>query len=140
MKIMNTLIPYDKIDYEGIEYGTCIDYDHVSRYRKLRTVVHNPNESCRFTTLETSNLFSSNLTLKTYQVKATEEDRLDIIANNLLGSARYSWVLAYFNSIEDGFTVKEGMLLKYPASVSMLFQNNEILSSVPATMLNLGSE
>ena len=65
---------------------------------------------------------------------------MDVIAYKLLGSAQYSWVLSYFNQIEDGFTVREGTRLVYPASVSDLFQNHEILASVSALSLNLGTE
>ena len=30
--------PYDTVDYDGISYGVCRDYSHISRYRDLRQI------------------------------------------------------------------------------------------------------
>ena len=68
------------------------------------------------------------------------ENRLDLISNTLYGSPSYSWILAYFNRIEDGFTVKSGQKLVYPKSVTSLFSSGELLQSIPATKLNIGEE
>ena len=80
MKFYDTLVPYQKIEYKGIQYSTCVDYDHVSRYRNLRTVIHNADEDDRFVSLETPNTIKSNIAVKYYIVRATEENRLDLIA------------------------------------------------------------
>lgn len=90
--------------------------------------------------LETTNGFETKTEVQYYDVLAVEENRLDLIAEKFLGSAQYSWVIAYFNHIEDGFSVREGQRLKIPKSISSLFTSGEILASVPPTMLNLGSE
>ena len=74
-----------------------------------------------------------------YQV-ITRDDRLDLIAKEQLGSATYSWVIAYFNNIADGFTVLEGTTLQIPNSITELFNKGEILSSVSVNKLNLGKE
>lgn len=141
MEIYNTLIPYYDIPYQGIAYGHCRDFDHISRYKGLRQVTHNAEDpETRFIALETPNPFTTNLEVKYYEVPAHEENRLDVIAYKLLGSAQYSWVLSYFNQIEDGFTVREGTRLVYPESISSLYQNHEILASVSALSLNLGTE
>lgn len=140
MKVYNTLTPYSVIDYKGIQYTTCRDYDHISRYKGLRQVIHNPDSFDRFITLETPNSFKSTTDVIFYDVPDTEENRLDIIANRFLGSASYSWIIAYFNEIEDGFTVREGQRLRIPKNVSSLFNKGEILSSVSALQLNLGTE
>lgn len=131
--------PYKVVEYEGIQYCVCREYDYVSRYRCLRNVVHQPNTQ-RWISLETPNAFRSSAEVVYHTVTATEENRLDIIANNFLGSATYSWVIAYFNDIEDGFTVREGAVLRIPKSITTLFQSGEMLSSIPPTQLNLGTE
>lgn len=134
-------VPYKEIDYEGIQYTYCVDYDHISRYRNLRQVIHSPaNINNRLTALETPNAFTSNLSVRYYTVPLSEVNRLDLIANKLLGSSSYSWIIAYFNHITDGFTVREGQRLLIPNSVTDLFESGEILQPVPPMMLNLGEE
>ena len=108
MQFYNTLIPYKILDYTGIEYNVCKDYNHISRYKGLRQVAHNPDSSTdRFVTLEIPNVFRSNVEVQYYDVKTFEENRLDLIAEEFLGSATYSWVIAYMNNIEDGFRSEE---------------------------------
>lgn len=139
-KTYNTLTPYAKIEYTGISYGYCIDYDHISRYQNLRQITHNYEGSDRFVTLETPNPFSSNCEVHYYDVTTDTENRLDIIAYRELGSAQYAWVIAYFNGIEDGFTCREGTRLAIPNSITDLFSGGEMLAAVTANYLNLGSE
>lgn len=140
MKLYDTLIPYDIIPYNGIQYQVCRDFEHICRYKGLRKVVHNPNSDDRFVTLETPNSAANNVEVDYYTVPYTEQNRLDIIAYKFLGSSSYTWVLAYFNGIEDGFTVREGQRIKIPKSLTSLFQRDEILASVPPMILNLGGE
>ena len=141
MKYYDTLVPYDEVEYGGIEYGVCRDFNHISRYRVLRQVVHNPSDiSERFISPETPNPFTTNCEVEYYDVPANEENRLDVIAYKKLGSASYSWVIAYFNQIEDGYTVREGQRLAIPKSISSLFNSGEILAAISPLQLNLGSE
>lgn len=133
--------PYQEIPYEGIQYTNCRDYGHISRYKGLRQVVHNLDSTDeRYMALETVNPFTTNADVDYYEVPSRYENRLDIIAYEELGSASYAWVLAYFNNIEDGFSVHEGQLIKIPKNISSLFNSGEILQTVPALGLNLGSE
>lgn len=133
--------PYQEIPYEGIQYTNCRDYGHISRYKGLRQIVHNPdNTDERYMALETVNPFTTNSEVDYYEVPSRYENRLDIIAYEELGSASYAWVIAYFNNIEDGFSVHEGQLIKIPKNISSLFNSGEILQTVPALGLNLGSE
>lgn len=137
----NTLSPYREVEYDGIQYSVCKEYDHICRYKGLRQVIHNyDNVENRFVSHETSNPFSSHLRKKYYTVPANRENRLDLIAYEQLGSSQYAWVVAYFNGIADGFTVREGQLLAMPTDVSLLFNSGEVLQSIPATQLNLGRE
>lgn len=140
MRIQNTTEPYDTIEREPIQYSVCRDYDHISRYKGLRQVVHEADSENRYIALETPNAFKSNTEVEYYTVPANLENRLDLIARDKLGSEQYSWVLAYFNGISDGFTVEEGTRLAIPKSVTALFNNGEILSAIPANKLSLGSE
>lgn len=142
-EVIDTLTPYldMKKYYQGIQYGVCRDFSHVSRYRGLRQVVHSPQDTSeRFVALETANMFTTNTEVQYYDVPLQEENRLDLIAQKFLGSASYSWVIAYFNHIEDGYSVWEGQRLAIPKSISSLFTSGEVLAPVPPTMLNLGEE
>ena len=140
MYIQNTLVPYCEIEHKGIQYTTCREYSHISRYACLRQVVHNPGYSDRFIALETPNSFSSNVDVVYHDVKAHEEDRLDLIAYQYLGTAQYAWVIALFNNIQDGYTIHEGQRLAIPTNISSLFGKGEILAPVSALKLNLGSD
>jgi hypothetical protein len=133
--------PYATIDYGGIVYSTCKDFDYISRYRNLRQVVHCPNDvEERTVTLETVNPFITNTEVKYHEVTTSEINRLDLIAENELGSATYGWVIAYFNKIEDGFTAREGQKLIIPNNVTALLNQGEILAPITALRLNLGEE
>lgn len=137
----NTLTPYDETPYVPIQYGVCRDFDHLCRYRGLRQVVHDPsNEEARFIALETPNPFQTNVEVTFYEVPYSEENRLDLIAEKMLGSAQYSWILAYYNNIIDGYTVHEGQVLACPKNLSALFNKGEILSPINPLQLNLGTE
>lgn len=137
----DTLTPYQEIEHTGIEYNSCYDYSHISRYKGLRRIAHNPYDTDRFVTLETPNpIVANNLNFYSYEVKQAQENRLDLIAEEVYGSAQYSWILSYFNNIEDGFTVNAGQQLKVLKNMSSLFEKNELLASIPGMSLNLGVE
>lgn len=136
----NTLIPYKILPFKGLEYTHCRDYDHISRYKNLRQDIHNPNDKDRLMALETPNPIDSNTEFTYYVVPASHKNRLDIIADKFLGSSSYSWVIAYLNDIEDGYTVLEGQKLRIPKDITALFSNGELLAPVPLTTLNIGSE
>lgn len=141
MKWYNTCIPYKKLEHEGIQYSVCRDFDHISRYRNIRQLIHCPDSTERFVALETPNPFKTNDTnVSYYEVPYAEENRLDVIAHKWLGNSNYKWIIAYFNGIEDGFTVLTGQKLKIPNSIFDLFNKNEMLSAISPHTLNLGSE
>ena len=102
--------------------------------------MHKPNSADRYVTLETVNPFVSHTEIKYHEVTVTEINRLDLIAEKELGSATYGWVIAYFNQIEDGYTVREGQKLIIPNSVTALLSNGEVLAPITALRLNLGEE
>lgn len=133
--------PYKTIEHKGIAYGVCTDYDHISRYRSLRQVTHNVDDTSeRFIGHETVNPFRVSENVKYYKVPTVMENRLDLIAEEQLGSAGYAWIIAYFNDIEDGYTVQPGQTLKIPQSITSLFANGEILQNVSPFALNLSQE
>ena len=140
MYFQDTSTPYAEVKRDLIQYSYCTDYKHLSRYRGLRQVIHQGASSDRFMALETSNPFVTNAKVKYYTVPHHLENRLDVIAYEQLGSASYAWVIAYFNNIPDGYTVLERTRLAIPLNISSLLENGEILGSVPAIKLNLGSE
>ncbi len=132
--------PYQELEHRGIAYSVCREFNHISRYRTLRQVIHNPNDLDRFVTLETPNAFTTHTEVIYHDVTVNEENRLDLIAQKYLGSPTYGWVIAYFNSIEDGYTVYEGQKLVIPTSITALFNSGEILEPKTALVLNLGEE
>ena len=141
MKWYNTTTPYEVLEHKGIQYGVCRDYNHMCRYRRLRQVINNPDDiSDRFIDLETPNPFETHSEVIYYEVPASGENRLDVIAFNLFGSAQYSWIISYFNDIQDGFTVNAGQRLVVPKAITQLFEKGECLASVSPLTLNLGTE
>ena len=140
MKSYDTTKPYKEIQSDGIQYTVCRDYGHISRYRGLRQVIHEGSSPERYMALESPNSFSSNVDVTYHDVTTAEENRLDIIARNYLGSSSYAWVIAYCNNIEDGFTIFPGQRLIIPLNLTSLFNKGEILAPVSALSLNLGAE
>lgn len=136
----DTLTPYHTVNHTGIQYTVCKDYNHISRYKGMRQIIHNPNESNRFIALETTNPIFTNAEFTYYDVPTTEENRIDLIAYKFFGSAQYGWIISYFNDIEDGFTIRAGQRLKILKNFTDLFNNGELLAPIPALQLNLGSE
>lgn len=140
MKFNDTWNVYTEVERDPIQYTYCVDYDHISRYRGLRQVIHQGLSSDRFVALETVNTIPEGVDIRYYTVPHRLENRLDIIAQEELGSATYAWIIAYFNKIQDGYTVIEGTKLALPVSISALFQKGQLLASITANKLNLGSE
>lgn len=136
----DTLVPYEVLEHNGIQYNVCYDFDHISRYKGLRQITHNPTTSERFMSLETPNPMITSAKFIYYDVPRSEENRLDLIAHKFFGSAQYSWIISYFNGIEDGFTVNEGQRLKILQNFTDLFSTGELLAPIPALQLNLGTE
>lgn len=136
----DTLQEYKDIGHPSIEYTVCRDYDHISRYKGLRQVIHNPSDLDRYIALETPNPVTTNASYFFYEVPLVEENRLDVIAKKFYGSAQYSWIISYTNNIEDGYSVNAGQRIKILDNFTDLFSKGEILASIPAMTLNLGSE
>lgn len=136
----DTLKPYKEIEHTGIEYTVCRDFKHISRYKGLRQIVHNPKSFDRFIALETPNPVVSNAKFIYYDVPKMEENRIDLIAYKFFGSAQYSWIISYFNDIDDGFTVYEGQRIRILQNFTELFNKGELLASIPALQLQLGEE
>lgn len=136
----DTLVPYKVIPYSGIQYAVCRDFNHISRYKGLRQVAHNPTEPDRFVTLEIPNPMTINVSYRYYTVPTLEENRLDLIAYKFYGSPNYAWIISYMNNIEDGYTVYAGQKIKILDNFTDLFSKGELLASIPPMSLNLGSE
>lgn len=136
----DTIIPYKTLDNGGIQYTVCREFNHISRYRCLRQIIHCPNEDSRYISLESIGTILSDADFQYYDVPLTEENRLDLIAYRFFGSAQYSWILSYFNNIEDGYTVHAGQKLRILKNLTSLFNNRELLAPVSAMQLNLGTE
>ena len=140
MKFPDTLQPYDEIKRTEIEYSVCRDYDHISRYKGLRQVIHEGQNSDRYIALETTNGTKCTVKVTYYTVPVSYEHRLDLIAYKMLGSPTYAWIIAYINDIADGYSCFEGQVLAIPTSLSSLFETGQLLAAVSAIKLNLGSE
>lgn len=62
-----------------------------------------------------------------FTVTSAEENRLDIIANNYYGTAKYWWVIALANYIIDPFDIPIGTQLRIPPLIS-LYEVGGVLS------------
>lgn len=140
MRFPDTWTAYKEVKRDPIQYSYCVDYNHISRYRGLRQVIHQGLSDDRYIALETVNSIPESSDVRYYIVPHDRENRLDLIAQEQLGSSTYSWVIAYYNKLQDGFTVVEGTKLAIPLSISSLMQKGQLLESVSAIQLNLGSE
>lgn len=137
----DTTKPFKVVDYHGIEYTVCKNFDHISRYKRLRQVIHYLENNNRFISLETQNVYEyDNINIEYYLVPVDRENRLDLISYEYFGTPAYSWIISYINGIHDGFTVFEGQVLMIPTNISDLFKSGCILSSISPTSLNLGTE
>ena len=137
----DTTRPYRKIKHRGIEYTVCAKYDHISRYQRLRQVIHYERNNEIFKTLEIQNYYDyDNVHVEYYQVTVDRENRLDLISYDYYGTTAYSWIIAYINGIEDNYTVWEGQTLMIPIMLTDLFTSGCVLSAVAPTALNLGTE
>ena len=137
----DTTRPYKELDYKGIEYTTCKDYKHISRYKRLRQVIHYLEDSNRFIALETQNSYDyDHINFEYYVVTSDRENRIDLISYDYFGTASYSWIISYINGISDGYTVWEGQVLMIPTAITDLFTSGCVLSAVAVTSLNLGTE
>lgn len=140
-KFQDTYNEYKEVERDPIQYTYCVEYSHISRYKGLRQVIHQGLSPDRFVALETTNPLPDTVPeVSYYTVPYHLENRLDLIAEEKLGSATYAWVIAYYNHIQDGFTALEGTQLAIPSSISSLFNKGQILQSITAVKLNLGSE
>ena len=81
-----------------------------------------------------------NIEVEYYEVPVVRENRLDLISYDFYGTTSYSWIISYVNGIPDGFTVWEGQVLMIPKNLVDLFKSGNVLSSIPPTALNLGTE
>ena len=141
MRFYDTYTRYDEVERDPIQYTYCVNYKHISRYRSLRQVIHQGLSADRFVALETVNpIVTPSKNIKYYNVPANRENRLDLIAQEQLGSSDYAWVIAYMNRIQDGFTALQGTQLIIPLSLTSLFEKGGMLESITATRLNLGKE
>ena len=137
----DTTKPYKFIDSRGIEYTVCKDFDHISRYKRLRQIIHYLEGTARFMTLEIQNSYNyEDIEIEYYVVDVVHENRLDLISYEHFNTTSYSWIISYINGISDGFTVFEGQILMIPTNLSDLFKSGCVLSAVSPTALNLGTE
>ena len=133
---INGILSFDK---EGLSYEVSKDglvIKNIKTDNITQTLLNNMISLLK----ELEKDYPTNVEVKYYEVPQMYENRLDLISNMLYGSPSYSWILSYFNRIEDGFTVKSGQKLVYPKSVTSLFSSGELLQSIPATKLNIGEE
>ena len=60
-------------------------------------------------------LFVVTKPIRYYQITRYEDQRPDVICNNIYGDTDFWWVLLLFNDIVDVFTeLREGLILKVP--------------------------
>ena len=114
-------------DYiEPLEYLPAISYKNACRYKNLRTIKDEETGKIHHESWNQKVIDSS--TDDTYVTVTNEtENRLDILAFNYYGSARYWWVIALANYIIDPFEVPAGSVLRIPPLLS-LYKSGGVLN------------
>lgn len=146
----DTLTNYDYVKWDYVqnrfsEYEKTNDvysakYDPDKAIDRPYAVYEHANVFHEYIALETPNTFTTEMEIDYYEVPTDEENRLDLIAYKLLGSPTRSWIIAYLNKLEDGFSVMAGQKLIVPKSFDKLFDRDEMLAPVAYNMLNLREE
>lgn len=119
LNVSPTYISNFKEQFETLEYLDKVQYKNACRYKNLRTIrdtdtkkVHHESWNQKF--------INSAKSEDTYITVTTEtENRLDLIAYNKYGSARYWWIIAMANYIIDPFDVPIGTNLRIPPIISL---------------------
>ena len=129
------------IRYQNVSPAYLQDIREIFTQRPYLSPRLYPNES-RYTNIrrlqdeDTKNIYDENWIQKfidesnedTYfVVTQREENRLDIIADDYYGTARYWWVIALANYIIDPFTLSIGTKLRIPPLLS-LYNRGGVLS------------
>ncbi len=72
-----------------------------------------------YSTTYPEDLFINTDIFSTYVVKASDKNRLDLIAYKFYGDASLYWVIAKFNDIIDPFIVERGTELQIPTKTAL---------------------
>ena len=91
--------------------------DKTSRYRNHWRVLDNEGDLYQESYNELT--ITSNSADKIHEVKAGEENRLDLISYNYYGSPLLWWVIAEASDITNPFNVPIGTLLRIPANKTL---------------------
>lgn len=112
--------------YEPLEYLPTVAYKNASRYKNLRTIkdeetgkIHHESWNQQAIPLSSDDVYVT--------VTNETENRLDIIAYQQYGSARYWWILALANYIIDPFEIPTGSTLRVPPLLS-LYKSGGVLN------------
>lgn len=121
-----TYLEYLREYYPQMEYQPAIQYKNSSRYKNLRTLkddvtgrIHHESSIQRVVQKSTDDEYVT--------ITNETEGRLDMLALEYYGSARYWWILALANYIIDPFDVPVGTLIRIPPIIS-LYQSGGVLN------------
>lgn len=112
--------------YESPDYKSPAYYDHLCRYKDVRTIKNKDNRLIHETMFKYKIVESNNDII--YTVSNKTENRLDIIASMYYKNPQYWWIIAIANDIIDPLTeLKEGTTLRIPPLLS-IYETGSIFS------------
>ena len=113
--------------YETLDYSYKKDVNYVSRYEYTRVITEKDTLNKIFETYDKEQIAESDNDVY-YKVTFNNENRLDIIANEVYGFAIYWWVIAMANNIIDPFDIPAGTILRIPP-ISALYDTYNVLGT-----------
>ena len=102
----------------GVDYLPPIIYANECRYKNLRTIQDNIDKKVHHELWVDKNIINTSDD-EYFIVTNVEKDRLDIVAAETYGTARFWWVIALANNIKDPFDVPVGTSLRIPPKQSL---------------------
>jgi len=105
--------------FEPVKYLSPVNYSNVSRYKNVRTIRDDETSKIHHESWKVQGIPLSNDDDSYFTVTLETENRLDLIAYNYYGSARYWWIVALANNIIDPFDVPVGKRLRIPPMLTL---------------------
>ena len=120
------LVKKQKI-YESPDYQSPSYYDHLSRYKDVRTIKNKDDHRLIHETMYKYNIVESDADI-IYTVSKKTKNRLDIISTMYYKTPQYWWIIAIANDIIDPLTeLKEGTTIRIPPLLS-IYETGSIFS------------
>lgn len=120
------LVKKQKI-YESPDYKSPAYYNHLSRYKDVRTIKNKDDNRLVHETMYKYKIVESDADV-IYTVSSKTKNRLDIISAMYYKNPQYWWIIAIANDIIDPLTeLEEGTTIRIPPLLS-IYETGSIFS------------